>query len=339
MIPLPMSPAILSRASRTRRLMTSAALALAAALGLAGTSTMAAKLTLAIADLPAFTPALIAEAEGYYAAEGLDLKIIHCVNGRRCLKHLTDGEADAATVADTPMVFAAHAGARFEILGTITTSREHRLVARADRGVRSLADLKGRRLGLLQGTSAHYFADTVLFLGRFDPDSVTRVPVPPGEVIEQLLAGEIDAAGLYQPLAQEAIRRLGTRGVVLADARYYAATMNLVGRVEPPLADEDVARLLRALRRACAFIQEQPARAQAHLARQLKLDPALVDALWPDYGFRVGLAQSLVTTLESESRWALREGLVPPGPMPDYLARVRPGPLRSIDRRAVNIVH
>ena len=297
-----------------------------------------ATLTLAIAELPAFTPALIAEAEGYFAAEGLDLKVIHCVNGRRCLKHLADGEADAATVADTPMVFAAHDGARFEILGTMTTSREHRLIGRADRGVRSLADLKGRRLGLLQGTSGHYFADSVLFLGRFDPDAVTRVPVAPGEIVERLLAGDIDAAGLYQPLAQDAIRRLGARGVVLADARYYAATMNLVGRVDPPLPEADVVRLLRALRRSCTLIQEQPARARAHLARQLKLAPAVVDALWPDYDFRVALEQSLVTTLESESRWAMREGLVGTTPMPDYLERVRPGPLRSIDRRAVTLV-
>ncbi|WP_439535654.1 ABC transporter substrate-binding protein [Methyloversatilis sp.] len=310
----------------------------AAALCLAAIAAPAAPLTLAIADLPAFAPALLAEAEGYFAAEGLDLKVIHCINGRRCLQHLTDGEADAATVADTPIVFAAHAGARFEILGTMTSSREHRLLARADRGVRSLADLKGRRLGILTGTSGHYFADSVLALGTLDPATVTRVPLAPGEIVDRLEAGDIDAAGLYQPLAQEAIRRLGARGAVVADARYYAATMNLVGRLAPGLSDDDATRLLRALRRACALIQEQPARARAQLARQLKLDASVVDALWPDYDFRITLEQTLVTTLESESRWAAREGVVANKAMPDYLDRIRPGPLRALDRRAVTLV-
>lgn len=308
------------------------------ALGLAAASVPAAPLTLAIADLPAFTPALLAEAEGYFAAEGLSLKIIHCVNGRRCLQHLTDGEADAATVADTPIVFAAHAGARFEILGTVTTSREHRLLARADRGVRSLADLQGRRLGILKGTSGHYFADSVLALGALDPATVTLVPLPPGEIVDRLVAGDIDAAGLYQPLAQEAIRRLGAHGVVVADARYYAATMNLVGRLAPALSDDDATRLLRALRRACALIQAQPARARAQLARQLKLDLSVVEAVWPDYDFRVALEQTLITTLESESRWAVREGQVTNLQTPDYLERMRPGPLRALDRRAVTLV-
>ena len=313
-------------------------LAAAAALGLAAIAAPAATLTLAIADLPAFTPALLAEAEGYFAAEGLNLKVIHCVNGRRCLQHLTDGEADAATVADTPIVFAAHAGARFEILGTMTTSREHRLLARADRGVRTLADLKGRRVGFIKGTSGHYFADSALALGALDPAEVTLVPVPPGEIVQRLVAGDIDAAGLYQPLARDAFLRLGARGAVVADARYYAATMNLVGRLAPALSDDDATRLLRALRRACALIQAQPARARAQLAQLLKLDPSVVDALWPDYDFRVALEQTLVTTMEAESRWAVREGLVTNPQMPDYLDRVRPGPLRALDRRAVTLV-
>jgi NitT/TauT family transport system substrate-binding protein len=297
-----------------------------------------AGLTLAIADLPLFTPALIAETEGYFAAEGLDLKVIHCVNGRRCLQHLLAGEADAATVAETPLVFAAHAGGRFEILATMTTSREHRLIGRADRGVRSLADLKGRRLGLVQGTTSQYYADTVLFLSHFDPETVTRVPVPPAEIVDRLVAGDVEAASLYQPYVYEATRRLGARGVVLADSRYYGVMSNLVGRADPPLAEADVLRLLRALQRACLLIQQQPARAKALLARQLKLEPAVIDALWPDADFRVLLEQTLLTTLESQSRWAVREALVPGTASPDFLERLRPGPLRRLDRRAVTLV-
>lgn len=298
----------------------------------------AASLTLAIADLPAMTPALLAEAEGFFAAEGLALKIIHCVNGRRCLQHLIDGEAQVATVLDTPIVLAAHAGARFEILATMATSREHRLIGRADRGLRALPDLRGRRIGILKGTSGHFFADSALFLGGLDPTSVTLVPLTPAEIIDRLVAGDIDAAGLYQPLVQDAQRRLGVRGTVLADARYYAATVNLVSRADPPLSDDEATRLLRALRRACTLARDQPERAQALLARQLQLAPAVVGALWPDYDFRVLLQQSLVTTLEAESRWAVREGLVADKTLPDYLSRIRPGPLRTLDRRAVTLV-
>lgn len=311
----------------------------AAALGLclAAAAAPAATLTLAIADLPLFAPALVAEAAGYFAAEGLDLKFIRCVNGRRCLQHLLDGEAQVAGVGDIPIVLAAHAGARFEILATMSTSREHRLVGRADRGVRTAADLKGRRVGVINGTSSHYYTDSLLTLTLPDADSVTLVQLAHGEIVDKLLAGDIDAAGLYQPLAQDAMRRLGARGLQLADSRYYAVTINLVGRVAPELSDADASRLLRALRRACLLIKEQPAQARAMLSRQLKLDPAMVDSLWPDLDFRVALEQTLITTLEAQSRWAVREGLVADKALPDYLDRIRTGPLRALDRRAVTL--
>ena len=45
----------------------------------------AATLTVALSNLPYYAPVWIADAEGYFAAEGLDLRLLHCVNGRRCL--------------------------------------------------------------------------------------------------------------------------------------------------------------------------------------------------------------------------------------------------------------
>ena len=68
------------------------------------------------------------------------------------------------------------------------------------------------------------------------------------------------------------------------------------------------------------------------------IEPALIDANWSDFEFRVALEQSLIANLEAESRWAMREGLVPRGPLPDYLPMFRPAALRVVDRRAVSIV-
>lgn len=299
----------------------------------------AASLTLAVADTPPFAPALLADAEGYFAAEGLDLKIIHCVNGRRCLQHLTDGEVQIATVADTPIVMASHAGARFDIVATFASGQENRLIARADRGIRSAADLKGKRIGFVKGTSGQYYTDSFLIFNDIDPGDVTLVPLEAADAVERLVRGEVDAAGLYQPHGYLASQRLGRNAVVLPGVRLSTVTFNLVS--QPAAAgvhDEDLVKVLRALRRACAFIEAQPERARALLAARLKLEPALIAAVWSDYEFRVTLEQSLIAHLEAESRWALREGLVPRGPLPDYLPMFRPAALRQVDRRAVSIV-
>lgn len=222
-----------------------------------------------------FSPTLVAGWQGLFAAEGLAVEIVPCVNGRRCLKHLADGEADIATVADTPIVSAVHAGVAFQILATMTTSRDNSFVVRTDRGIASPADLRGKRIGFVRSTTGHYFTDTFLTFHGIALDQVTLVELDAARAPQQLAAGEVDAAGLYQPHGPAALRLLGDKGRVLPAPRLYTATMNLVAR--PGVSDADATKLLRALQRATAYLVADPARAQALVASKLKLDPKVVD--------------------------------------------------------------
>jgi ABC-type nitrate/sulfonate/bicarbonate transport system substrate-binding protein len=296
----------------------------------------AATLTVALSNLPYYAPMWIADAEGYFAAEGLDLRLLHCVNGRRCLQHLTDGEAQLATVADVPIVFAAQAGLAFDIIATFSaSSRNHRLVVRTDRGIRSAADLKGKRIGFPRGTSAHYFVDSFLAYHGIPGSQVTRVPLDVATVTAALVRGEVDAAGFYLPDGPRALALLGEQGQLLPNPRAYTATNNLVS--QPGVSDADLTKVLRALRRAVGFIKAEPERARARISDWLKMGPGELQAMWGELEFRLVLDQSIISTLEAEGRWALRQNLVLAGPPPNFLERVRAGPLRAVDARAVSI--
>ena len=303
----------------------------------------AAPLTLAIPDLPVFSTALVAEAEGYFAAEGLDLKIIRCVIGKLCLKLLTDGKAHYAGVADTPIVMASLGGAvgpGFAVIATLaTTSRLNQLIARADRGIRVAADLKGKRIGVFKGTTSHYFADTLLLLNGIGTSQVTLVLQDPADAAGPLVRGEVDAAAMHQTHAHKVKVLLGANMVTIPTSKLVTMTFNLVS--VPAAAggrDQDAVKLLRAMTRANQLMAADPKRAKAIVAARLKLEPALLDAIWGDYDFELSLAQPLIMALEAQARWALREGLVPGGKMPDYLNFVRPEALRTLDRRAVTLV-
>ncbi|MEO7335459.1 MAG: ABC transporter substrate-binding protein [Caldimonas sp.] len=313
---------------------------LAVAFGVFGSAAGATPNTFAIPDLPAFSTTLIAEAQGYIAAELPDLKIIHCVNGKRCLKHLLDGEAQFAAAADTPIVLASLAGARFELLATLsTTSRENHFIGRADRDIRSAADLKGKRIGVVKGTSGHYFADSMLLFHGIRLSEVTLVGLDAADAVSPLVRGDVDAAGLYQPHGYQASRRLGANAVNIPNPRIFTMNVNLVGVTGTNRPrDEDAVKLLRALRRANAFIAAEPASARAIVAARLRLDPAELDDIWGDFDFEMSLNQPLVTTLEAQARWALREKVVPEASMPDYLDYITVEPLRALDRKLVNIV-
>jgi NitT/TauT family transport system substrate-binding protein len=312
-----------------------------ASLALLGSSlSQAGSLILAVADIPYSAPVLIAEAEGYFKEEGLSLQVQHVSLGRTAMEKLLAGQAHFATVADVPITMSGFTRKDFAVVGTITvTGRENQLVVRNDRGIQEPADLQGKRLGVVFGTSGHYFADTFQLFHGLKLGAVNEVPIDPKDRTGALVRGDVDAAVLFGTHVSEAMQQLGSRARVMPGPAFFSLTFNIVSRLPAAgVKDEDTVKLLKAVRRANAFIQRDPVAARRIVSRALKIDPAELEGVWNDFDFRLQLAQPLLTTLEAQARWALRRKLVPPGSVPDYLELIRTEPLSRVDARAVLIV-
>ena len=68
-----------------------------------------------------------------------------------------------------------------------------------------------------------------------------------------------------------------------------------------------VKALLRALGDAIDHIAFFPLRSKSIMSRHLKLSKEYVDQIWNRYMFRLELQRSLVSTLNGQAQWALRE--------------------------------
>lgn len=311
-------------------------LALACLVGTAHANTDT-PLRLASASLPSMAMGLVAAAEGYFDAEGLPVEVVDCVNGKDCIARIVSGQADISIVSDTSLVLALHAGHKLELISTVASSRRsNQLVARADRGIVQGYDLRGRRIGYLAGTSSHFYTETFLSFYGLTTRDVTLVRLDPQRPIDALLRGEVDAAGLYHPFGGQALEQLGTRGKSLEIPPIYTLTMNLVAR--PGLTDAQLVKVLRGLHSVTQQLRTQPAQAYASASRVLGIPTDRVAMLLREFDFRLRLDQSLIGTLETESRWAMRAGLSTVVEPPDYLDVVRARPLRMLEARAVSLV-
>lgn len=319
------------RATPTTRLSALMRRTLACAALLAVLPLPAAELVLAVSQTSLSLPLHVAEAQGYFVAEGVAVRTENCIGGQRCIKRLFDGAAQLATASELPVMFHSFERDDYAVVATFVTSvRDVKLIVRRGTGIGAAAQLTGKRIGTVTGTTAHYYLDAFLLFHGVDPKSVTLIALAPEQVPDALAAREVDAVAIWEPYGWLTRKSLGADALVLDNPRIYTPSFNLVAdRRTLAAREDDVVRVLRALARAQRFIHEQPRQAQEIMKARLRLDQGFVDAVWPDLEYRLGLDQSLISTLEGEARWALREGHVSAGrKAPNFLHYIEPGPLR-----------
>lgn len=80
----------------------------------------------------------------------------------------------------------------------IATSQADRLIAQP--GIKSIKDLKGKKVGVPEGTSGDTILTLALEKEGMTVADIERVPMDPGTVVSAFSAGQIDAAGLWYPM-------------------------------------------------------------------------------------------------------------------------------------------
>lgn len=283
-------------------------------------------LTIAVSRTPLSLPLFVARQEGYFAAEGVTVKLDEVLGGHRAMARVNRGAADLATVSETVVVFNSFERSDFVLIASLVSSTDDvKLIAADHAPVQEIEDLAGRRVGAVLGSASHYYLDTALLLAGVDPEAVHTAGVQPESAAAALAEGRIDAAAVWEPFAFDILHSTpGTR--IIPAPPFYVLSFNLVA---------DQALLTH---RAESLIDRYPGRAQAILRETLDTPPAFVEWIWPRYEYRLTLRRSLVNTLESEARWARANNHVKAAASPNYLDFIHSGLLRRVRPAEVTIL-
>ena len=142
----------------------------------------------------------MAQDQRLFDAEHLRVEFKVYATGREALAAAIAGELDGVVVYSTPVVLAAMHGEDLVVLSTLHRSDGLTgLAVNPQTGIRSAADLRGRRIGVTPGTSSQLALDVVLAESGLEPTDVRAVPGQPRDLMAALEAGELDAASLWVP--------------------------------------------------------------------------------------------------------------------------------------------
>ena len=128
------------------------------------------------------------------APQGVAVKWVEFPAGPQLLEGLNVGAVDVGFVGEAPPIFAQAAGARFVYIGNDPASpTTEAVVVPKDSPLKSVADLKGRRVALNKGSNVHYLLVKLLEKNNLKYSDITPVFLPPADARAAFEKGAVDA--------------------------------------------------------------------------------------------------------------------------------------------------
>lgn len=314
------------------------AAALAAVLFATPTEAAKFKATLAQNMSPISGVTIIAKDKGFFEKHGLDISVSGFTSGKQCLNAVLGGAAEIATTAEAPTTAAAMSKQPIAFLARMEYSDLKTLTAAAS-GIKSLADLKGKKIAFTAGTGSEVYTVALLKKAGLSKSDVKLTNLRPQDMLPALSAGDIDAYNTWEPHVSNGVKAMGAKVAELDTKGIYAETFNIVV-MKSYLKDnpELIAAFLKALIEAEAWMKANPEEAIATVAKVAGMKADALAAIWKDYVYNVVLDQKQVDVLTAHAAWRLESGNHPPGAtMPDFSTVIVPGPLKAVAPDRVTI--
>jgi len=163
---------------------------------------------------------------GSFAKQGLDLEPVLFTTGLELFQAMIGGSLDVLATGAVLSNFPARGQGKVFLINDVEYATAQ-LWVRADSGIQSLADLKGKQISTTTGTTAHVFLDRALRSAGLDPaKDVQLVNQRMSEAVTSLISGAVPAVALWAPFDSVVRQKLpGARKIVDASAFFPQAAI------------------------------------------------------------------------------------------------------------------
>lgn len=241
-----------------------------------------------------YGPWYIAQENGYFEDEGVDVAITNFMNDADMTAAFASGRIQVANMASHTALQLIEQGLELTIVLLLDASLEADAIL-TDGSVTDVADLAGQSIAFEEGSVSNLLLGYALDQHGLSLDDITPVPMDPSEAATALISGRVPVAVTYEPYISEA-QSSGDAAETIFTA---AEKPGLIGDVlvvdtgfltESP---ETVQRLVNAWGPAIAFYESDTTEARAIIAENVGSNAEALASAFDGVEF-YGLAQNKV---------------------------------------------
>jgi len=199
--------------------------------------------------------------------------------GPPMLEALNVGSLDFAVTGETPPVFAQAAkGSPLTYVANEPASPQGEgLVVKADSNIKTVADLKGKKIAAAKGSNSHFFLIQALAKAGLTLDDISFISLAPADARAALERGDVDAWSIWDYFYAAAEIQLGVRTLtngegIVNNYAFYTSRRDFVEKYP-----ELIAVVLEEVRKTDLWVKNNPAEAAEKLAANIGVDAKIVE--------------------------------------------------------------
>ncbi|GAA3261495.1 ABC transporter substrate-binding protein [Dactylosporangium siamense] len=177
-----------------------------------GASGSGAKITLGFSAWPGWFPWQVAQEKGLFAKNGVTVELKYFDSYTDSLNALATGNltCNSQTLNDTLSSVSGGSKQTIVLLNDNSTGNDQII---AGPGIRTVAELKGKKVAAEQGTVDHYLLLLALEKAGLTEKDVTFTPLLTDAAAAAFVAGQVDAVGVFAPFTTTALGRAGSTAI------------------------------------------------------------------------------------------------------------------------------
>lgn len=254
---------------------------------------------------PVFTPWWIADQKGFFAKYGIKAEITQFSGGPALADATMDGEADIGSSGTATWMPRIVRGSMIVLASMAGSPDAFKMAALT--GIKSLDDLRGKKVGSVGGSSTDYLWVLVAKKLNVPELAFQVVPIQPPELVPSLDRHDIEAFFCWEPWPSRAVEVSGKDKVHLlansGDVGYFLNFVVVANQKFVSTKPDLTVKVLAALRDAIAYQNANPAEATKIAAEKNKLSPTMSSYIINLYKFSLGITPELATAAAAEEEW------------------------------------
>jgi sulfonate transport system substrate-binding protein len=258
-----------------------------------------------------YAPALVAKEKGWwdeeFAEDGVTIDFQEFQSAPAMTEAFGSDRVDVVFMAEIPAMIVQAADIDVQV-PRITSELPVTILVAPDSPIQSVADLKGKKIGVLTGSAEHYGLVKVLEEAGIKGDAEI-INMDPADGKAAFESGQIDAWAIWPPFVE--LEETAGTGRVLPGTegtKMYSIETDRTKWVEEN--PEVAARFHAVLDRAREWIAEHPDEAQQIVADQLDFPIDVIAAAWKRNNFDAEVTEALLPDFQGKADFLKDQGFV-----------------------------